>query len=108
MSEFKLPHVEDLTTNSKLPGQLTEDMKAIECAINDIHGEIDKIHGEIDKLQDQMQSLQKQLNSSDINTEYITDTGVSSNVYDEVPTSVDIDDTVETDNDGLRILESKD
>ena len=30
MSEFKLPHVEDLTTNSKLPGQLTEDMKAIE------------------------------------------------------------------------------
>ena len=30
MSEFKLPHVEDLATNSKLPGQLTEDMKAIE------------------------------------------------------------------------------
>lgn len=30
MSEFKLPHVEDLTTNSKLPGQLTEDLKAIE------------------------------------------------------------------------------
>ena len=30
MSEFKLPHVEDLTTNSKLPGQLTENFKAIE------------------------------------------------------------------------------
>ena len=30
MSDFKLPHVEDLATNSKLPGQLTEDMKAIE------------------------------------------------------------------------------
>lgn len=30
MSEFKLPHVEDLTTNSKLPGQLTEDFKVIE------------------------------------------------------------------------------
>ena len=30
MSEIKLPHVEDLTTNSKLPGQLTEDFKAIE------------------------------------------------------------------------------
>lgn len=30
MSEFKLPHVEDLATNSKLPGQLTEDFKAIE------------------------------------------------------------------------------
>lgn len=30
MSEFRLPHVEDLTTNSKLPGQLTENFKAIE------------------------------------------------------------------------------
>lgn len=30
MSEFKLPHVEDLTTNSKLPGQLTENFEAIE------------------------------------------------------------------------------
>lgn len=30
MNEFKLPHVEDLATNSKLPGQLTEDFKAIE------------------------------------------------------------------------------
>ena len=35
MSEFKLPHVEDLTTNSKLPGQLTEDFKAIEQALYD-------------------------------------------------------------------------
>lgn len=108
MSEFKLPHVEDLDTNSYLIRQLIEDFKAIEQEFNDLRGEIDKIHGEIDKLQDQMQSLQKQLNSSDINTEYITDTGVSSNTYDEVPTSIDIDDTVEADNDGLRILESKD
>ena len=44
MSEFKLPHVEDLTTNSKLPGQLTEDFKAIEQAIKDIYGKIDKIN----------------------------------------------------------------
>ena len=35
MSEFKLPHVENLTTNSKLPGQLTEDFKAIEQALSD-------------------------------------------------------------------------
>ena len=35
MSEFKLPHVEDLTTNSKLPGQLTEDFKVIEQALSD-------------------------------------------------------------------------
>lgn len=48
MSEFKLPHVEDLTTNSKLPGQLTEDFKAIEQVVTDIYGEIDKI-----KKQDQ-------------------------------------------------------
>lgn len=27
---FELPHVEDLETNSKLPGQLTENFKAIE------------------------------------------------------------------------------
>lgn len=48
MSEFKLPHVEDLTTNSKLPGQLTENFKAIEQAVNDLRGEIDKM-----KKQDQ-------------------------------------------------------
>ena len=48
MNEFKLPHVEDLTTNSKLQGQLTEDMKAIEQAVNDLRGEIDKM-----KKQDQ-------------------------------------------------------
>lgn len=35
MSEFKLPHVEDLTTNSKLPGQLTENFKEIEQALSD-------------------------------------------------------------------------
>lgn len=101
MSEFKLPHVEDLDTNSYLIRQLIENFKAIEQAINDF----DK---RITKLEKLTSDLQKQLNSSDINTEYITDTGVSSNTYDEVPTSIDIDDTVEADNDGLRILESKD
>ena len=35
MSEFKLPHVEDLPTNSKLPGQLTENFKAIDQALSD-------------------------------------------------------------------------
>lgn len=38
MSEFKLPHVEDLTTNSKLPGQLTEDFKAIEQELTNLKG----------------------------------------------------------------------
>lgn len=48
MSEFKLPHVEDLNTDRLLPGQLTEDMKAIERAVNDLRGEIDEM-----KKQDQ-------------------------------------------------------
>lgn len=48
MSEFKLPHVEDLDTNSYLIRQLTENFKAIELVINDIYGEIDKM-----KKQDQ-------------------------------------------------------
>lgn len=81
--------------------QMVENFKVIQQAINDF----DK---RITKLEKLTSDLQKQLNSSDINTEYITDTGVSSNTYDEVPTSIDIDDTVEADNDGLRILESKD
>lgn len=43
MSEFKLPHVEDLDTNSYLIRQLTEDFKAIEQVVTDIYGEIDKM-----------------------------------------------------------------
>lgn len=48
MSEFKLPHVEDLRTDSELIGNLQEDFKAIEQAVNDLRGEIDKM-----KKQDQ-------------------------------------------------------
>lgn len=48
MSEFKLPHVEDLDANSYLIRQLIEDFKAIEQVVTDIYGEIDKI-----KKQDQ-------------------------------------------------------
>ena len=47
MSEFKLPHVEDLTTNSKLPGQLTEDFKAIEQELTNLKG----INAKLKKLQ---------------------------------------------------------
>ncbi|MCT3212414.1 hypothetical protein [Limosilactobacillus reuteri] len=36
MSEFKLPHVEGLATNSKLPGQLTENFKAIEQELTNL------------------------------------------------------------------------
>lgn len=43
MSEFKLPHVEDLTTNSKLPGQLTEDFKVTENVIKDIEDRLETL-----------------------------------------------------------------
>lgn len=99
---FEVPHKHDISLDGQdMRNQMIENFKAIEQAINDF----DK---RITKLEKLTSDLQKQLNSSDINTEYITDTGVPSNEYDEVPTSVDIDDTVEADNDGLRILESKD
>lgn len=62
MSEFKLPHVEDLTTNSKLPGQLTEDFKAIEQALPDEVTDRKKgdgnLQGQIDKLQERCQKLE--------------------------------------------------
>lgn len=51
MSEFKLPHVEDLTTNSKLPGQLTEDFKAIEQELTNLKGINAKINAKLKKLQ---------------------------------------------------------
>lgn len=48
MSEFKLPHIDDLRTDATLIRGLQEDFKAIERVINDIYGEIDKM-----KKQDQ-------------------------------------------------------
>ena len=43
MSEFKLPHVKDLTTNSKLPGQLTENFKRIEQELANLSGAKEKL-----------------------------------------------------------------
>ena len=71
MSDFKLPHVEDLATNSKLPGQLTEDMKAIQQEFTDLRGEIDseeqdrkseenKLNGRIDATNTRIDNLDKQ------------------------------------------------
>lgn len=61
MSEFKLPHVEDLTTNSKLPGQLTENFKAIEQEdiyikklINDKHDDLSKQLTQLNKRLDEL------------------------------------------------------
>lgn len=43
MSEFKLPHVEDLDTDSYLIRQLIEDFKAIEQANTDIFGRLETL-----------------------------------------------------------------
>lgn len=51
MSEFKLPHVEDLTTNSKLPGQLTENFQWIEQYYLDVNKELDSYNDRISKLE---------------------------------------------------------
>ena len=58
MSEFKLPHVEDLTTNSKLPGQLTENFEAIEQEDVDLRK---LINGKHDDLSKQLAQLNKRL-----------------------------------------------
>ena len=58
MSEFKLPHVEDLTTNSRLPGQLTENFKAIEQEDIDIRKLINDKHDDLSK---QLTQLNKRL-----------------------------------------------
>lgn len=58
MSEFKLPHVEDLTTNSKLPGQLTENFKAIEQEDVDLRKLINDKHDDLSK---QLIQLNKRL-----------------------------------------------
>ena len=77
MSEFKLPHVEDLRTDSKLIGNLQEDLKAIEQedkdddqALSDevadrkkgdgnLQKQIDNLQERCQKLEDQVHQLQK-------------------------------------------------
>lgn len=101
MSEFKLPHVEDLTTNSKLPGQLTENFKAIEnnfakieSALNDIKAlgtRLTTAENNIIDLQTRTSSLEgqvKKLNEIIFGTQYINDT-------DEIP----LDDSMTPGND---------
>lgn len=58
MSEFKLPHAEDLTTNSKLPGQLIENFKAIEQEDTDLRKLINDKHDDLSK---QLTQLNKRL-----------------------------------------------
>ena len=64
MSEFKLPHVEDLDTNSYLIRQLIENFKAIEQEDNDLQREIDsednKLNGRIDDTNTRLDKLDEQ------------------------------------------------
>ena len=61
MSEFKLPHVEDLATNSKLPGQLTENFKVIEQENTDLRKLINDKHDDLSK---QLTQLNQRLDES--------------------------------------------
>ena len=78
MSEFKLPHVEDLDTNSYLIRQLIENFKAIEQAINDLDKKIDnevqdrksadnKLSGRIDELNNSVNELKDLVKELDSN-----------------------------------------
>ena len=63
MSEFKLPHVEDLATNSKLLGQLTENFKVIEQEDTDLRKLINDKHDDLSKQLTQLnQRLDKLMN----------------------------------------------
>lgn len=71
MSEFKLPHVEDLRTDATLIRGLQEDFKAIEQEDKDddqaLSDEVadrkkgdDNLQGQIDKLQERCQKLEQE------------------------------------------------
>lgn len=89
MSEFKLPHIEDLATNSKLPGQLTENFEAIEQVINRILTKQSELEEEIRSLQKLYQDLDK----VELNSELVTDTGSAIDGNDGQTTSLDINQT---------------
>ncbi|WP_323074707.1 hypothetical protein [Limosilactobacillus reuteri] len=89
MSEFKLPHIEDLATNSKLPGQLTENFEAIEQVINRILTKQSELEKEIRSLEKLYQDLDK----VELNSELVTDTGSAIDGNDGQTTSLDINQT---------------
>lgn len=80
MNKFKLPHVEDLTTNARLPGQLTENFRAIEDEINNIQQEIAKLTQQLKKLQEAKENMP--------DYDLINDTGIT--VRDNGASVIDI------------------
>ena len=65
MSEFKLPHVEGLATNSKLPGQLTENFKAIEQELTNLRENNAKLLTNSRENNEKLKKLQNALGLSD-------------------------------------------
>lgn len=76
MSEFKLPHVEDLRTDTTLIRGLQEDFKVIEQAANDLRGEIDseeqdrksednKLNGRIDATNTRIDATNTRIDNLD-------------------------------------------
>lgn len=71
MSKLEIPHKDDLATNSKLPGMLTEDFKAIEQEESqlrdDLNDETDaRINGD-GKLQSQIDAIIQRLDTNEKN-----------------------------------------
>ena len=87
---FEVPHKHDISLDGQdMRNQMIENFKKIEQAINDIYGEIDKLNNHISDIEEKL----KKLESSDINTEYITDTNISTDTTTDVPISIDVNDT---------------
>lgn len=61
MSEFRLPHIEDLTTNTNLPGQLTEDMKLIQQILSEQNQRIAALENQVERLQTDDEDYRKRL-----------------------------------------------
>lgn len=61
MNEFHLPHVEDLTTSAKLPGQLSENMKLIQQIVSEQQQRIVNLEDRVVQLQTDDEDYRKRL-----------------------------------------------
>lgn len=80
---FEVPHKHDISLNGQeMRNQMIENFEAIEKVINELLNRTSNLENKV-----------KDLQSSDVNTEYITDTNVATDYTTDAPTSVDVDDT---------------
>lgn len=93
---FEVPHKHDISLDGQeMRNQMIENFEAIEKVINELLNRTSNLENKV-----------KDLQSSDINTEYITDTNVATDYTTDAPTSVEIDDTTGDDEiQGLTIQE---